>query len=106
MRHLDGELILTATDLSNHLACRHLTELDRAVAEGRAEPPAWRDPAVDLLRERGLAHERAYVEHLRAQGGEVVELRDVEGDDAVERTRAAMRDGAGAIVQALLRDGR
>jgi len=102
----EPHLLLSATDLANHLACRHLTALDRAVAEGRTQPPAWRDPALDLLRERGLAHERAYVEHLRAEGLDVVGLRELEGDDAVERTAAAMREGAGVIVQAALQDGR
>ncbi|MGA2380171.1 MAG: TM0106 family RecB-like putative nuclease [Spirochaetia bacterium] len=113
--HNDGTALrLSATDIANHLACRHLTQLDRAVAEGRRKPPAWRDPALELVRERGLAHERAYVEHLRASGLHVVDLR---GDDgrrpdpgaaaadratAVDRTIAAMRGGADAIVQAEL----
>jgi len=103
----DGPLIsLSASDLANHLACRHLTELDRAVAEGRREGPAWRDPGLALLQERGLAHELAYVEHLRAGGPDVVELRDVDGATAVERTVSAMREGVGVIVQAALHDGR
>ena len=72
--HADGAgLRLAATDISNHLACRHLTQLDRAVAEGRLAAPAWRDPALVLLQERGFAHERAFLEHLRAEGLEVVE---------------------------------
>jgi len=33
MRQQGAELLLSAGDLSNYLACRHLTELDRAVAE-------------------------------------------------------------------------
>ncbi len=100
------QFLLSALDLADHLACRHLTELNRAVAEGRRAAPGWRDPSLALLQERGLAHEQAYVAHLRAGGLEVVELREVDGDTAVERTRAAMRQGAGAIVQAALRDGR
>ncbi|MBK8179273.1 MAG: hypothetical protein IPK67_10380 [Planctomycetes bacterium] len=99
-------LRLSATDLAKHLACHHLTELERAVAERRLDPPDWHDPALALLQERGLAHETAYVQHLRAQGLGVVDLRDVEGADAVSRTRTAMAEGVEVIVQADLRDGR
>ncbi len=105
--HADGAgLRLAATDISNHLACRHLTQLDRAVAEGRLALPAWRDPALVLLQERGLAHERAFLEHLRAEGLEVVEPEGDSGRLPVERATAAMRAGAGAIVQAELGQGR
>ena len=100
------KILLAARDLANYLACRHLTELDRAFAEGRRAGPAWRDPALALLQERGLAHEQAYVAHLRESGLEVVELRDVDGTTAAERTLDAMREGAGAIVQAVLQEGR
>jgi len=101
--HADGSgLRLAATDISNHLACRHLTQLDRAVAEGRLRAPAWRDPALELLQERGLAHERAYLEHLRARGLKLVEPE--EGNDRLPRARVleAMRAGADVIVQAEL----
>jgi len=55
---LDGsELRIAATDLANHLACRRLTELDRLVAHGDLERPAWRDPMAAVLEERGLAHD-------------------------------------------------
>ena len=107
--HIEGDFIrLSATDIANHLACRHLTQLDRAVAEGRLNAPAWRDPNLRILQERGLAHEKAYIGHLRARGVDVVELRDDGvpaadgGGSARDRTLAAMRAGAGAIVQAEL----
>ena len=106
--HLEGPALrLSATDVANHLACAHLTQLDRAVAEARRKPPAFHDPSLDLLRERGLVHEHAYVQHLRDSGLTVTDLR---GDDgkreagerlaAADRTIAAMRAGADAIVQA------
>lgn len=106
MRPGGTTILLSASDLSNHLACRHLTELDRAVAEGRCGSPTWRDPALVLLQERGLAHERAFVGHLHECGLSVVELRAVDGVTAVDRTQASMHEGADAIVQAALQDGR
>src|SRR5436309_1211590 len=53
-------LRLSATDLANHLACRHLTALDRGAAEGRWKPPDWYRPEADVLRQRGFEHERGY----------------------------------------------
>ena len=101
-------LRLSATDLAAHLGCRHLTELDRLAAEGRLRPPVWRDPMLDVLVERGIAHEAGYLAHLRdEQRLEVVRL---DGDGGPERaaaeTLAAMRAGVPVIAQATLRDGR
>ena len=118
--HSDGKALrLSATDIANHLACRHLTELDRAVAEGLLAVPEWRDPSLELLRERGLVHERAYIEHLRSEGLSVVDLRNNDGEPrtadrnsssehttAVDRTITAMRAGTDAIIQAELGNDR
>lgn len=101
-----GSLELAATDLGKHLACQHLIELERRVAEGRAERPHRHDPALELLIRRGIEHEETYVAHLRQRGQDVVNLREIEGNDAFARTTAAMQEGAGVIVQATLADGR
>jgi uncharacterized protein len=102
---LVGELLrLSATDLANHLGCVHLSQLDLAVAEGRARRPHRNDPIVDLLAERGREHEAKYLKHLRAQKLGVVEIRVPEGEQGVETTLKAMRDGADVIYQAPLAD--
>ena len=52
MRLHDSTLVLTPTDIANHLACRHLTQLDRARLAGeRIE--LRQDPRIDALRHRG-----------------------------------------------------
>lgn len=80
MKHEDERLFLSASDLSNHLGCRHLTELNQAVAEGRLSRPAFFDPALKTLQERGYAHEAAYLQSLRAQGLTVVVIARGVGD--------------------------
>ena len=60
---------LSAGDLAGHLGCRHLTRLDKLAADGHLEPPAWRDPMLAVLQERGSAHEDAYLEFLRTERG-------------------------------------
>ena len=103
-RRTDG-LELSASDLASHLGCRHLTQLDLAVAEGTLAPPAWRDPTLAVLQERGLDLEKAYLAHLRARG--LSDLGADPDDDSagIARTIAAMRDGADVIYQAALRTG-
>ena len=77
---------LTASNLADHLACKHLTGLDQRVRRGDLEAPHWQDPALELLKQRGIAHERAYVEHLRASGLEVDDLTDFKGQQNAQRT--------------------
>ena len=97
---------LTATNLANHLACKHLTGLDRLVRIGQLEEPIWRDPSLELLKQRGIDHEKAYVDHLRESALSVVDLSEFRGKDNHARTLEAARSGADVIVQANLRDGR
>src|SRR2546425_3075566 len=96
----DTELLLSATDLSNFLSCRHLTALEMAVARGKRRRPHWDDPLLQILFDRGLVHERAYVASLQSQGLQIVTLADVkERDAAVAQTLHAMRSGMDVIVQ-------
>jgi predicted RecB family nuclease len=107
MRIVDGAIHLSPTDLGNHLACRHLTVLDLAAAEGRLQPPPFAAASAAILQERGRQHEATYVEHLRRQGLNVVDLRNEPlTSDGVAATVAAMAGGLDAIVQAPLVDGR
>ena len=106
MHSVDGRLHLSASDLVNHLACRHLTELNAEVAVGERGAPSRWDPMLELLRERGLAHERDYIVHLQDAGHRVTYIDGVDVDDAmVTSTVEAMRTGSEIIVQGALADG-
>jgi len=101
MRVTDDILVLAATDLSNFLACPHRTALDLAAALGQLDPPEMRiDTMLRLLRERGEAHERAYLQHLRDQRLSVVEIPS-EGSPAarVVWTLDALTSSADVIYQ-------
>lgn len=109
MRRIGEQLHLSATDLAGHLACRHMTALDRFAVAGKLRAPVWRDPMLDVLQARGLEHETAYLRHLQEVAGvqDIVTIGDEGGSAAAfERTRRAMETGVGAIVQAVLVDGR
>jgi uncharacterized protein len=109
----NGSLVLAATDLTNHLACAHLTQQRLAIARGeRAKPRPADDPHAELVRDRGEAHERAVLERLSAECGGHADLSSetyaftLEAlTVAAEDTVAAMRAGAPLIYQAHLFDG-
>ena len=90
-----------ATDLTNFLGCRHLTALERLAAHRLARRPFFDDPMVEILRERGLEHERSYVNHLAQSGKRVVQI-DRASPTPFADTLAAMSQGADAVVQARL----
>jgi predicted RecB family nuclease len=106
MRVIGSTIELSASDLSNFLGCRHRTALDLAVATGLRPAPDWLDPALAVLQQRGLEHERRFVDALRGEGFSVVDLAGLAADEAVKRALDAMQAGSDVIVQPALRTGR
>ncbi len=103
MKKVGDSFELNATDLVGYLNCHHLAGLDRAVADGVLSRPKVWDPLLQILSERGAAHERSYIEHLTAAGLDVVRIDGVEvTHEAVIETRAAMQRGVPVIAQAAL----
>lgn len=108
----DHDLVLAATDLTNHLACAHLTQQRIAIARGeRSKPKVWVDPHAELVRERGDEHESAELARLEAECGGAIDLTgevryDHEGlTIANGQASEAMHDGAPLIYQPTLYDG-
>src|SRR5690242_2463124 len=103
MKRTGDSFKLSATDLVGYLNCHHLTALDRAVAEGALPKPKVWDPLLQILSERGAAHEQDYVEHLTKAGLDVVRIDGIDVTNAaVAETRAAMQRGVPVIAQAAL----
>src|SRR5260221_4761936 len=90
MRIHHDSLIFSATDLVNFLGCRHASFLDRRNID---EPAlvAEDDPYLVLLQEKGIEHERRYLDTLRREGRDIVDIA-AEGslEDRVTRTKEAM----------------
>jgi predicted RecB family nuclease len=109
MQRVDGRLVLSPTDLTKHVACPHITTLDlQALDAGAAALGAKAaDDALNLVFEKGLAHEADYLRHLRDRGLSITEI-DGFGHDreaAEAATLAAMREGVDVVYQATLYDG-
>jgi uncharacterized protein len=112
MRHADGRLLFSATDLSRHLSCCHLTSLRRAVALGEIDAPTpYDDPRADVLKQRGLEHEQRLLARFTSEGRAVeiitppeTRFPDYDPEKAAARTRHAMRRGVDIVYQGRLQD--
>jgi len=107
MRYLGGQLRLAATDLSNHLACRHVTQLDLQVAREERSAPDWAAPDLKVIQELGKRHEAAYLKHLEDERKlQVVRLPEKGNEEEmVAETLRLVAEGADVIAQGALRDG-
>ena len=113
MQNVSGQIVYSATDLVGFLECEHLASLEHAAVAGHLVRPLRADPVLDRIAQRGELHEARFLESLRAEGVTVAEIeteqmllsepRIAQGRDATVR---AMREGAEAIYQAVLFDGR
>ena len=110
-KHADGTIVVSASDLVGFLACDHLATLELGRIAGQWEKPFREDPELELMQERGYAHEAAYLERLRAAGRSIHEI--ATGDlrtpeqlrTAEAETLSAMRAGRDVIFQATFFDG-
>ena len=100
-----GEIMLSASDLANHLACGHLTALARKAVMDGVNPPYRADAFLDTLRKRGEKFEAAHLKSLIKEGLKVVQI-DRDDRKARERTVEAMKSGVDIIYQARLSSGR
>jgi predicted RecB family nuclease len=108
MKIVGRQIRLAGSDLSNHLACRHLTALDLQVARGERTAPDLAAPDLKVIQELGLRHETAYLAHLAAQGLTVENLGHIkhhEEQRLIDETLALMERGAAVIAQGALSDG-
>ncbi|EIJ77001.1 MAG: uncharacterized protein C75L2_00630004 [Leptospirillum sp. Group II 'C75'] len=104
MQFLNGIRIYSASDLIHFLACRHHTFLDIIDLQSPLSK-AESDPEAELLQEKGEEHEKAYLQKLKSNGHQVLEIPS-SGLllDRTKATRNAMISGVEVIYQAALLD--
>lgn len=105
MHKRDNVISCSASDLVAFLECPHritLDLLDLDTPQQRAAP----DEQVELIQDKGFAHEADYLSTLRAAYGRVVELSSGGNfADNIAATRKAMAEGADVVFQAALAHG-
>ena len=102
MRRSDSGLLFSATDLMNYVGCPHATFLDL-----HGSPEEMADGEVDeeqeLLKQKGLEHERRHLQSFIASGIPVKTIAtDLPLHHQVETTLAAIHRGEAIIYQATL----
>jgi uncharacterized protein len=103
-KRADG-ISFSASDLVGFLECSHRTALDLIDLDTPLERAAP-DEQVELIQDKGFAHEAGYLDTLRAGGGRLVELSSAGSfAENLAATRVAMADGADIIFQAALAQG-
>ena len=107
MKILSQQIRLSATDLSNHSACRHVTTLDLQVARGLRPAPHWAAPDLAVIQERGKRHEAAFLIHLAVEKKLAVENLEKIKDETelLRETQRLMDQGAEVIAQGALAHG-
>src|SRR5437879_5117940 len=95
MERIEDCIVLSASDLTGHLACSRLTALELGALESQTAGPAPDAADADVIRRRGEEHEARYLAQLRAEGRQVVEL------DRPEPGLAGLIAGEAATVAAM-----
>jgi len=93
-------VVTSATDLANFMGCRHATVLDKKSLVKQLEKPHYYNATREALKERGIEHEKHYLNYLQEHGLTGIEL----DSSSQEKVTAAMQEGAEYIYQAYLEE--
>ncbi|MDR2838838.1 MAG: TM0106 family RecB-like putative nuclease [Azonexus sp.] len=104
MQKDNGGILYSASDLVNFLECEHLTTLNRIHLDTPLQKTEDSDEAK-LIQAKGLTHEKAVFEKLKASHARVIDIAASSGDleQKAANTRQAMQAGYDIIYQATLR---
>lgn len=103
MRIHDDLPLFAASDLVNFTGCRHSTFLDLRFLND--PQPQETDPLAELLQQKGLDHERAFLTALSQQPRAIVSIPSTRSlDERIDETRRAMHSGVDIIYQGALLD--
>lgn len=103
-RTADGSYVYSASDLMHFLGCRHSVYLDLKNFSDQLTKDSASESDL-LLRQKGIEHEKAYLQTLRDAGGTVAEIPpDTNKQRRRDLTLRAMESGADVVYQAALAD--
>ena len=97
----NDQILYSPSDLVTFLGCHHASFLDvKALSESMDKAEA--STTGQLLQQKGLEHEAAYLQQLKDEGKSVVEIpKDRNLQDRAQLTLEAMQSGADVIYQAV-----
>jgi hypothetical protein len=98
----ESKLIFSPSDLTNYMESKFVSFMDRLSLQ--QDPRAIKDApdeSMQIIRDRGMQHERAYLELLKQNGNDVCEIPD-KAADGIQLTLEAIKSGKQIIYQAHL----
>src|SRR5687768_12016256 len=98
MKKEGSTILLSASDLSAHIACRHLTDLNLNSLNGLIKKQFFDDPTLELLKQRGMEFEQKYLHQLRSEGRSICAAEN-NGYLTTSETIEAMQGGFDIIYQ-------
>ena len=105
MQKLGEVTVLSPSDLSNHLACPHLSQLNYRTMNGGPKPPKDDDELTEILQKYGAEHENRYLLALQQQLAEsekvVIDL-DAQREASGPYTTADLRTRATDVEKAFM----
>jgi predicted RecB family nuclease len=102
MHQQDGKLIFSPSDLTNYMESKFVSFMDRLSLQ--QDPRAIKDApdeSMQIIRDRGMQHEQAYLALLKEKGHDVCEIPDKTAG-GIELTLEAIKAGRQIIYQAHL----
>jgi len=104
MKNQNNHILYSPSDLSSHISCKHLTQLNKQHARGEIDSPElFTNRVVIMLQLKGREFEANHLQHLKDTGMEVFEI-SYEDSHAEKKTIEAMEAGADVIYQARLEE--
>lgn len=94
---------ISASDLCNFLECQYLSAMDYRALFERLERTQDSEDA-ELIQDKGLVHEAAYLARLQRAGKQVVTIDKATPEQMANATLEAMRSGSDVIFQATFLD--
>jgi uncharacterized protein len=101
MKKEGNKIIFSPSDLANHISCKHLTALNKKAVMGELQKPVYKNRVLEMLRERGVKFEEAYLRQLEADGKKIIKISQ-ESSNPAKETVDAMKIGVDVIYQARL----
>jgi uncharacterized protein len=92
MKIIDTTILLSASDLSTHMSCKHATFLNLQLARKIIpSPPVYDNPSLVALQQRGEEFEKDYINQLKESGKTIAEISKGDTNQAVAQTLEAMK---------------
>lgn len=104
MKYSNNQIIYSPSDLSAHISCKHLTQLNKQHVKGEiADPEIFPNRVLELLKDKGIEFEEKHLQALKSEEKQVVEI-STDDPHAEKKTLEAMKSGADVIYQARLKE--